>query len=178
MYLRHRLSLVLVSFILAGAASAYPEYKVTVVGPADSTAADINNAGVVVGYYPYSPTANHAFLNRGCHIVGGSDHLSGFIWRGKKMQSLNALINPASGWDIRDPRAINDAGQIAANAYRNGVRYAVRLDLIKPHVDAVPPAEHDEVPSVEAPLAPQAAAKRAQEEADGIAKEVAKPVAQ
>jgi len=389
MHLSRRLSLVLMSFTLAGAASAYPEYKVTVVGPADSTAADINNAGVVVGYYPYSPTLNHAFLNRGkglvdlgtlkgtasvavaindkgqvlgqwttnggqqrgfvydCarlrdigviggrfttwrdinnagyitafasdtpsnegissflrapngaltnigdlpndypdnypitfsaslnnknqiagesgpltfpdqplrsfiwtkgkmrdlgdfgwtpngalsindrgqatgyagvptffrkrvaflysrgrlididgrpatverssggnginnrgHIVGNSDHLSGFIWRGKKMQSLNALINPASGWDISDPRAINDAGQIAANAYRNGVRYAVRLDLIKPHVDAVPAAEHDEEPSVEAPLSAQAAARRAQEEAEGIAKEVAKPVAQ
>ena len=389
MHLHHRLSLVLMSFTLAGAASAHPEYKVTVVGPANSSAADINNAGVVVGYYPYSPTANHAFLNRGkglvdlgtlkgtasiavaindkgqvlgqwttkggqqrgfvydCaklrdigviggksttwrdinnagyitavvpdtptyegvssflrapngalteigdlpndfpdtypltfaaslnnknqiagasgplifpdqplrafiwtkgrmrdlgdfgwtpngalsindrgqatgyasvptffrnrvaflyrhgrmvgiddrpatayrfsagtginnrgHVVGNSDHLSGFIWRGKKMQSLNALINPAAGWDIRDPRAINDAGQIAANAYRKGVRYAVRLDLIRPHVDAVPPAEHDEEPSVEAPLTPQAAAKRAQEEAEGIAKEVARPVAQ
>ena len=389
MHMRHRFSLVVMSFTLAGAASAYPEYKVTVVGPADSTATDINNAGVVVGYYRFTPTANHAFLNRGkglvdlgtltgtasdavaindkgqvlghwttgtgqrrgfiydCaklrdigtiggrrttwrdinnaghiavyavdapandgttsflrapngaltalgdlpndypdsppitfaarlnnknqiagesgpltfpdqplrsfiwtkgklrdlgdfgwspdgalaindrgqatgyssvpegfrnrvaflysrghlididgrptseerssegtginyrgHIVGNSNHLSGFIWRGKKMQSLNALINPASGWDIRDPRAINDAGQIAANAFRNGVRYAVRLDLIKPHVNAAAPAEHDEEPSVEAPLSPQAAATRAQEEAAGITKEVTTPVAQ
>ncbi len=68
--------------------------------------------------------------------------------------------------------------QIAANAYRNGVQYAVRLDLIKPHVDAVPPAEHDEEPSVEAPLSPQAAAERAQEEAAAEATEVARPVAQ
>ncbi|WP_306395195.1 HAF repeat-containing protein [Telluria beijingensis] len=389
MHLRHRLSLVLMSFTLAGAASAYPEYKVTVVGPANSTATDINSAGVVVGYYQYAPSVNHAFLNRGkglvdlgtlkgtdsiavaindkgqvlghwssgpgtqrgflydCarirdlgtiggrstnwhdinnagyiavsavdaplndgttsylrapggaltalgdlpndfpdappltfgqalnnknqvagesgpltfpdqplhafiwtkgklrdlgslgqepmgaqaindrgqatgyasvqggfrnrvafyysrghlvdidgrpaseerfsdgtginnrgHIVGSSNHLSGFIWRGKKMQSLNALINPALGWDIRDPQAINDAGQIAANAFRNGVRYAVRLDLIKPHVDAVAPAEHDEEPAVEAPLSAAAAAKRAREEAEGVAKEVAKPVAQ
>ena len=44
MHLHHRLSLVLISFTLAGAASAYPEYKVTVVGPANSLAADINNA--------------------------------------------------------------------------------------------------------------------------------------
>jgi len=389
MQLRYRLSLVLMSFTLAGAASAYPEYKVTVVGPANSAATDINNAGVVVGYYPFAPSVNHAFLNRGkglvdlgtlggtesvavaindkgqvlghwssgpgtqrgflydCaklrdigtiggrattwrdinnagyiavsagdaplndgttsylrapggaltalgdlpndypdsppltfalalnnknqvagesgpltfpdqplhafiwtkgtlrdlgslgqepmgaqaindrgqatgyasvqggfrnrvaffysrghlididgrpasedrfsdgtginkrgHIVGSSNHLSGFIWRGKQMQSLNALINPALGWDIRDPQAINDAGQIAANAFRNGVRYAVRLDLIKPHVDAVAPPEHDEEPSVEAPLSSSAAAKRAQQEAEGMAKEVAQPVAQ
>lgn len=117
-------------------------------------------------------------INHRGHIVGNSNHLSGFIWRGKRMQSLNALINPALGWDIRDPRAINDAGQIAANAFRNGVRYAVRLDLIKPHGDALPPAEHDEEPSVETPLSAQAVAKRAREEADGVAKETAKPVAQ
>lgn len=49
MHMRHRLSLVLMSFTVAAAASAYPEYKVTVVGPANSTAADINSAGVVVG---------------------------------------------------------------------------------------------------------------------------------
>jgi hypothetical protein len=96
--------------------------------------------------------------NRG-HIVGDSRHLSGFIRRSKKMQSLDALINQASGWDIRDARASDDAGQIAANAWRNGVRQALRLDLIKPHADAVPPAEHDEEPSVEAPLSPQAAAE-------------------
>jgi len=72
MHFRHRLSLVLMSFTLAGAAWAYPEYKVTVVGPANSTAADINNAGVVVGYYPYSPTANHAFLNRGKGLASRS----------------------------------------------------------------------------------------------------------
>ena len=389
MHMRHSLSLVLMSFTLAGAASAYPEYKLTVVGPANSTATDINNAGVVVGYYQYTPSVSHAFLNRGkglvdlgtlkgtasiavaindkgqvlghwttaggqqrgfiydCarlrdigtiggrfttwrdinnagyiavsaadnpnslgsssylrapngvltdlgdlpngtpdappltiawalnnknqiagdsgpltfpdqplhafiwtrgtlrdlgslgeepmgangindrgqaagyasvpqgfrnrvaflysrgrlididgrptsaerfsqgtginnrgHIVGNSNHLSGFIWRGKKMQSLNTLIAPGSGWNIEDPQAINDAGQIAANAFRNGVRYAVRLDLIKPHVDAAAPAEHDEEPSVEAPASSEAAAQRAREEADGIAKEVAKPVAQ
>lgn len=115
--------------------------------------------------------------NRG-HIVGVSDHLSGFIWRGKKMQSLNSLIAPGSGWDIRNPRAINDAGQIAATATRNGVTYAVRLDLIRPHVDAVPPAEHDEEPSVETPLSPEAAAKRLREEAEAAAKEQARPVTQ
>jgi len=55
MHLRYRLSLALMSFTLAGTASAYPEYRVTVVGPADSAAADINHAGVVVGYYPIRP---------------------------------------------------------------------------------------------------------------------------
>jgi len=94
------------------------------------------------------------------------------------MELLNALIDRRQGWNITDAQAINDAGQIAATAFRNGRSYAVRLDLIKPHVDAVPPAEHDEEPSVETPPSPQAAAKRAQEEAEGIAKEVVKPVAQ
>jgi hypothetical protein len=115
--------------------------------------------------------------NRG-HVVGFSDHLSGFIYRGKKVQSLNALINPALGWDIRYPKAINDAGQIAADGYRGGVRYAVRLDLIKPHASAVSPAEADEEASVEPPVSAEAAAARVKEEAEAAAREVAKPVGQ
>ncbi|MEJ7805535.1 MAG: HAF repeat-containing protein [Telluria sp.] len=72
------------------------------------------------------------------HIVGSSDHLSGFVYRGRRMQSLNALIDPALRWDIRYPKAINNAGQIAATADRNGMQYAVRLDLIRPMLERAP----------------------------------------
>lgn len=75
-------------------------------------------------------------INNHGHIVGVSDHLSGFIYRGRRMQSLNALVDPGLGWDIQSPQAINDAGQIAATAVRRGVSYAVRLDLIRPQVPA------------------------------------------
>ncbi len=71
-------------------------------------------------------------INNSGHIVGNSNHLSGFVYRGRRMQSLNTLIDPRLGWDIFAPQSINDAGQIAATAYRNGVSYAVRLDLIRP----------------------------------------------
>jgi len=85
-----------------------------------------------------------AGINNYGHVVGSSDHLSGFIYRGRRMQSLNALVVPKSGWDIAAPRAINDAGQIAATAYRNGVPHAVRLDLIRPSVLAAPQLDdHD-----------------------------------
>ncbi|MES2899394.1 MAG: HAF repeat-containing protein [Pseudomonadota bacterium] len=83
------------------------------------------------------------------HVVGSSNHLAGFVYRGRRMQSLNALIDPALGWDIQSPQAINDAGQIAATAYRRGVQYAVRLDLIRPHALTAPslPAEHENEPA-------------------------------
>ncbi|MGJ9416937.1 HAF repeat-containing protein [Massilia sp. CMS3.1] len=84
-----------------------------------------------------------AGINNHGHVVGSSDHLSGFVYRGKRMQSLNALIDPAPGWNIVAPRAINDAGQIAATAYRKGVAYAVRLDLIRPNLLAAPELEAD-----------------------------------
>lgn len=86
-----------------------------------------------------------AGINNYGHVVGGSDHLSGFIYRGRRMESLNALIDPALGWDIAGPTAINDAGQIAATAYRGGVSYAVRLDLIRPHGMAAPQLESGDV---------------------------------
>ncbi|MEJ7805534.1 MAG: HAF repeat-containing protein [Telluria sp.] len=72
------------------------------------------------------------------HVVGTSNHLSGFVYRGWRMQNLNALIDPALHWDIHAPQAINNAGQIAATATRHGVQYAVRLDLIRPMLERAP----------------------------------------
>ena len=120
--------------------------------------------------------------NRG-HVVGfglstGPVTSSGFIWRGRRMELLNALIDPRQGWNITRPQAINDAGQIAATAFRDGRSYAVRLDLIRPHANAVPAAEPDEEASVEPTLSAGAAAARAKQEAEAAAREVATPVAQ
>lgn len=83
-------------------------------------------------------------INNHGHIVGSSDHLGAFVYRGKRMQGLNGLIDPKLGWTIQSPQAINDAGQIAAVAVRKGVRYAVRLDLIRPHGLAAPVMGKDE----------------------------------
>ncbi|MET0980690.1 MAG: HAF repeat-containing protein [Telluria sp.] len=83
-------------------------------------------------------------INNHGHVVGSSDHLGAFVYRGKRMQGLNALIDPKPGWNIQSPQAINDAGQIAAIAVRKGVRYAVRLDLIRPHALASPHLERDD----------------------------------
>jgi probable HAF family extracellular repeat protein len=84
-----------------------------------------------------------AGINNHGHVVGSSDHLSGFLYRGRRMESLNALVDPKGGWDIFAPQAINDAGQIAATARRRGVAYAVRLDLIRPSALAAPALEPD-----------------------------------
>ena len=125
-------------------------------------------------------TGGTGINNRG-HVVGfdlGRGAPSGFIWRGRRMESLDALIDPRQGWTITDPQAINDAGQIAATGTRNGRSYAVRLDLIRPYANAVPPAEPDEEASVEPALSAEAAAARARAEAEAAAREVAQPVAQ
>lgn len=148
---------------------------------------DINDSGQITGHasLPIGFHTRHAFLysngrltdidgrpasdfsfsegtgiNNLGYIVGSSDNLSGFVYRGKRMQSLNALIDPAAGWDIAAPRAINDAGQIAATAVRKGVRYAVRLDLIRQCTEVAPQVELD------AEAAPALAPADAQAEAD------------
>jgi probable HAF family extracellular repeat protein len=114
-------------------------------------------------------------INNLGHVVGTSDHLSGFVYRGRKMESLNALIDPKLGWDIRLPRAINDKGQIAATAFRKGVQYAVRLDLIRPSLEAAPALERDD----EAGPLPQAvSAEEAAAEAAAQAHEPVQPVGQ
>ncbi|GAB2864745.1 hypothetical protein GCM10027277_36970 [Pseudoduganella ginsengisoli] len=59
---------------------------------AGSEALDINAAGAVVGI------ANHR----------------GFIYTGGKVTMLDQLLDPASGWTVREANAINDLGQIGA----------------------------------------------------------------
>lgn len=112
-------------------------------------------------------------INNHGHVVGSSDHLSGFVYRGKRMQSLNALIDPKLGWDIAAPQAINDAGQIAATAYRKGIPYAVRLDLIRPSSLSAPHLDEDDAGA--APAQVETPARAALEAEAG---EVARPVQQ
>jgi probable HAF family extracellular repeat protein len=119
-------------------------------------------------------------INNRAHIVGTSDRLSGYIYRGRRMESLNALIDPRLGWDIRFPQAINDAGQIAATAERGGVLYAVRLDLIRKSAESAPQIDendHEAGPIVQ-PLSQQEAAADARAEAEAQARELAQPVRQ
>ena len=124
------------------------------LGGTASVARDINDAGQVTGYSSLAtPGVYHAFLwrdgrmvdidgrtgvgrsigtginNRG-HVVGNSDHLGPFIYRGRKMESLNALIDPAGGYTIEGVEGINDKGQIVGYANQFGVAFgfAVRLD--------------------------------------------------
>lgn len=118
-------------------------------------------------------------INNHGHIVGYSDVLQGFVWRGRKMQSLNSLVDPRLGWNIPGAQAINDKGQIAATAVRNGVQYAIRLDLIRPHALSAPPLEADQAAELAAiaPL-PATAALLERAEAEAQAREVVHAVAQ
>jgi probable HAF family extracellular repeat protein len=109
-------------------------------------------------------------INIHAQIVGNSNHLSAFIYRGRVMESLNALIAPGLGWDIRAANAINDSGQIAATAYRKGLQYAVRLDLIRPLALQAPAVELDAEAS--APEEPSAADEEA------LAREQVRPLKQ
>lgn len=77
-----------------------------------SSAFDINNLGQVVG----------------AADTAGGQH--GFLYEDGAMVDLNALIDPASGWTIRDAQAINDVQQIAGTACQGALCYAVRLDLV------------------------------------------------
>jgi probable HAF family extracellular repeat protein len=126
------------------------------------------------------PFSEGESINNLGHVVGSSNHLAGFVYRGRKMESLNALVDPALGWNIQFPRAINDKGQIAADAVRGGVQYAVRLDPIRPSLEAAPAQDIDDEagPIVQSGLTAEqeAAETKLEAEAQAQAKEVLKPV--
>lgn len=78
-----------------------------------SVARDINTLGQIVG---------------AAGVDFGVEH--GFLYDDGRMTDLNTLIDPASGWVVTNAAAINEVRQIAATARRNGLCYAVRLDLV------------------------------------------------
>jgi probable HAF family extracellular repeat protein len=132
------------------------------LGGSYSTANDINDLAQVVGVAEtsMSDTGLHAFLYTGGvmtdlgalagdslsqafainnlgQVVGGSfsaswDSGHAFLYSGGSMVDLNQLIDPATGWTLVRATDINNNGQIAALAYKDGVGYAVRLDLASP----------------------------------------------
>jgi probable HAF family extracellular repeat protein len=99
-------------------------------GGPQATAAAINNNGQVVGWAQTSTDADHGFLyNNGTMtdlglnffpaaindndvIIGGDQ-----IYSGGTLQNLNNLIPAGSPYQIRSATAINNNGQIVANAY-------------------------------------------------------------
>jgi probable HAF family extracellular repeat protein len=79
---------------------------------------DINNLGQIVG----ASMVQIGEFQSGYHgVLYGLDGTP---------TDLNALIDPASGWEIVDAASINDAGQIAGTACKGGECFAVRLDLV------------------------------------------------
>jgi probable HAF family extracellular repeat protein len=129
------------------------------LGGSYSTANDINDLAQVVGVAEtsMSDTGLHAFLYAGGamtdlgalagdslsqafainnlgQVVGGSfssswDSGHAFLYSGGSMVDLNQLVDPATGWTLVRATDINNNGQIAALAFKDGVGFAVRLDL-------------------------------------------------
>lgn len=85
------------------------------LGLTETSAADINSAGFVVG------TGANLDADYGT---------GGFIWHNGVMRELSTLIDPASGWTITRAMGINDNNQIAAfGCHIGGGCQALLLDL-------------------------------------------------
>lgn len=49
------------------------------------------------------------------------------LWEAQRVQDLNALIPPDSGWRLEEATDINERGQIVGNGRYHGVRRAFLL---------------------------------------------------
>ena len=113
----------------------------------------INDSGDVIGYSDGTGFSSHAFLyhngkmldlsaalgpsssfadgiNNAGDVVGEAG-IGGFLYRNGTAQSLNSLIDPSLGWNIREGVAINNAGQIVGFGNLGGF-------IMTPHLAAVP----------------------------------------
>jgi len=103
----------------------------------NSAAWDVNDSSQVVGYSYTSAGAKHAFLKES----------------GQPMIDLNTLIPADSGWTIRDAKAINNEGQIAATGDKEGVgQHAL---LLSPTNGSPPPPADTQAPSPPSITSPQ-----------------------
>jgi probable HAF family extracellular repeat protein len=94
----------------------------TLAGTANSSgAADINNAGVIVG------ASDVASLAEGTH---------GFIYRNGTMTDLNTIASVPAGFTINSANSINDSGYIVGSMQRGGTEF--RPILLVPTASATP----------------------------------------
>src|SRR5215208_855824 len=107
-----------------------------------SEAAGINDSGTVVG---------RSYTGSGSYISGGG---RAFLKEsGQPMIDLNSLIPADSGWTVRDARAINNNGQIAATGYKDGV--GTHALLLSPTNGSPPPPGDSQAPSAPTITSPQ-----------------------
>ncbi|MHC4177250.1 MAG: PEP-CTERM sorting domain-containing protein [Planctomycetota bacterium] len=69
-------------------------------------------------------------------IAGDVAHHA-FLYDGSRMWDLNDLIDPESGWVLREARGINDAGWIAGWGYDSGEPRVRRGFLLIPEPGTV-----------------------------------------
>ena len=138
------------------------------LGGWNSYAFGINGAGRIIGHSSIATGYLHAFLyssgrmedlgtlggnqsyaygiNGGGGVVGhsllaGSQTTHACLYRNGRMTDLNALIDPAGGWELLEAYGINESGQIAGRAWFDGRALACRLD---PAPTATPPTPNPE----------------------------------
>ena len=80
------------------------------LGGKSATARCINEQSVIVGNSVTADSEEH-----------------GFLYAAGELVDLNKLVPAANGWTVVDAFKVNDKGQIAANAKRNGITHAVLL---------------------------------------------------
>ena len=113
-------------------------------GGPNAVATAINDLGQVAGYSMTSSYAQHGFLwsngtmtDLGNNFIAAAVNDSGvvvwsdLIYSGGTVQNLNNLIPAGSGYQIQYAKAINDKGQIVADAYTP--TYQTHTLLLTPH---------------------------------------------
>ncbi len=107
-------------------------YSQTLNGDLRAFVWDRTNGMQTINPFPDGTQSLAYDINNRGQIVGASDstvkRLRAFIYTDGRLQDLNSLIPPNSGWELVTARAINDKGQIVGEGVIDGERHAYLLN--------------------------------------------------
>jgi probable HAF family extracellular repeat protein len=101
-----------------------------------------NNQMINLGTLPASFAASYAYGINDDDLIVGASYGDGFtglhatLWTNDQPVDLNDLIDPASGWELREATGINNAGMIVGAGAKDG---QTRAFLLEPPAPPPPP---------------------------------------
>jgi hypothetical protein len=95
----------------------------------------LSDLGLFLSFFSTAATdANDAGVAVGGALNAEGELFAALVWRGSGAEDLNTLIQPGTGWELKDAQAVNARGEIVGIGLKGG-SLAARPFLLRPDCD-------------------------------------------